>query len=80
MAKYCTRVHPVVEAINAPQPNTWRKLMQIKHRVEAHIIWKINDGGCNFFFWRDNWIGKGAFAKIFTNQSIYSKIKVSKSW
>ncbi|XP_060185534.1 uncharacterized protein LOC132614994 [Lycium barbarum] len=63
LVKYCKRSHPVAQKWGNGQSNVWRRLMDIKSKVEPHIFWKIGKGDVSF--WWDNWSRLGAIASIF---------------
>ncbi|KAG5580329.1 hypothetical protein H5410_050956 [Solanum commersonii] len=54
-AKYCQRSNPISKKWDTGESLTWKQLMHNKHKIEDHILWKLNSGNCSF--WWDNWLG-----------------------
>ncbi|XP_019196178.1 PREDICTED: uncharacterized protein LOC109190182 [Ipomoea nil] len=60
LAKYCNGIHPVVRGWNYRDSHIWRRMVDVRERVEPRIEWEIRRGNLNV--WWDNWSGKGALA------------------
>ncbi|OIT19933.1 hypothetical protein A4A49_55077 [Nicotiana attenuata] len=60
--KYCTIDHPVKKKWRTGQSHGWKKLMQVKDKVEDNMLWKINSS--NSSLWWDNWTGFGDIAQV----------------
>jgi len=50
--KYCKKKHSVI-AQDFGVSQIWRKILQIKEKIEYNTYWKIKKGGASFYF--DNW-------------------------
>ncbi|XP_019159332.1 PREDICTED: uncharacterized protein LOC109156012 [Ipomoea nil] len=59
-AKYCNEVHPVARGWNYKDSHVWRRMVEVREKVEPEIQWDIRRGNLNV--WWDNWSGKGALA------------------
>ncbi|XP_060195288.1 uncharacterized protein LOC132624540 [Lycium barbarum] len=61
-AKYARRIHPVARKWSYSQSHNWRRMMEIKKKIDHLILWRINKG--NASFWWDNWSGLGDLAQF----------------
>ncbi|OIT30903.1 putative ribonuclease h protein, partial [Nicotiana attenuata] len=59
-AKYCPRSNLVSKIWNPKDSSIWKSLMDIRPKVEPHILWKINNEDA--LFWWDNWSNIGPLA------------------
>ncbi|XP_060179779.1 uncharacterized protein LOC132609685 [Lycium barbarum] len=62
-AKYCSRSHPAAKKWVPGNSHAWKRMLQIRDKVENNMLWKINVGNCSL--WWDNWSDKGALANLF---------------
>lgn len=52
-AKYYRRFHPAAKKRAPNLSHTWRRMMNIKDKVEPCISWSLGEG--NLSFWWDSW-------------------------
>lgn len=62
MNKYCRVTHPVVRGWQYKDSHIWRRMVEVREKVEPEIEWKIGEGNLNL--WWDNWSGKGAVVDL----------------
>ncbi|XP_073133552.1 uncharacterized protein [Henckelia pumila] len=55
LRKYCRTVSPICAPSRGAISPTWRRLLQIRPRVERGIRWRIGLGDVSF--WDDTWLG-----------------------
>lgn len=73
-AKYCRRIHPMERKFSYTQSHTWRRMMNIRGKIDHLIMWRIH--ASNSSFWWDNWSGKGQLSQ-YGNASTSINIKVA---
>ncbi|OIT27277.1 putative ribonuclease h protein, partial [Nicotiana attenuata] len=64
-AKYCKRFHPVARRKAQNQSHSWRRMMDIKEKVEPYISWNLGRGEISF--WWDSWTEFGPLAQLAIN-------------
>ncbi|XP_075106797.1 putative mitochondrial protein AtMg00310 [Nicotiana tabacum] len=58
--KYCSRLSPCEKKWSAGLSHSWKKLLQVREKAKANILWNVNNGASSL--WWDNWTGIGALA------------------
>ncbi|XP_060192601.1 uncharacterized protein LOC132622089 [Lycium barbarum] len=78
MAKYCSRVNPIIRKIVGVHSQNWRSLGKVKNQLEDNIVWQIGQGRVSF--WYDNWLGEGALYKLLPEDYSLNNIKLDEAY
>ncbi|KAG5596622.1 hypothetical protein H5410_037854 [Solanum commersonii] len=75
IAKYCSRIHPVIKRWYSGNSHSWNAICKIKSIVDQHILWKVGRG--NVLVWHDNWTGFGDLWQFFPDDKKPRELKLS---
>ncbi|XP_059301809.1 uncharacterized protein LOC132053715 [Lycium ferocissimum] len=83
MAKYCSRINPLIRKVVGVQPQTWRAMCKIKHQVEDNIIWQI--GQADIVTGMTGGPGEGALYRllpddVIPNNIMLNEVHVNNTW
>ena len=74
-ARYCRRSIPNCKKGDRWDSIAWKHMLQIRDRIEQHILWNLNSGSCSFLW--NNLVGTCHLAQFSTNSNRFNNSTVA---